>query len=229
MRLNRVRRSQGLQLGWGRWAALGLVLAAGACYPGDGPSNVQDLDVVLTLYDEDVNFGSFQTFAMPDSVVHVGNDTLDILLPVPRTNDDLILGLVADNMIAAGYTRELDPQNNGADLIMLVAAVATEQTEYWAYDPWGYYWGYYPGWGYGGYPSYDPYGYYYPPSYVGSVTFEQGSLLLILVDPRNTNNEEDLPIVWSGVVRGLMNYGGETTRLTETINQAFSQSPYLGR
>ncbi len=215
--------------GMARLAALGLILAVGACYPGDGPTNVQDLDVVLTLYDEDVTFGSFQTFAMPDTVLHVSNDTLDALLPVSRENDELILGLVANNMVAAGYTRELDPEANGADLIMLVGAIATEQTEYWVYYDWYYYWGYYPGWGYSGYPSYGSgYGWYYPPSYVGSTTFEQGSLVLTLVDPSAADGES-LPVVWSGVVRGLLNYGGETTRVTDGVNQAFTQSPYLGR
>ncbi len=229
MRLSQVGESLFSGRVWGRLATFGLILAVGACYPGDGPSDVDDLDVVLTLYDQDVNFGSYQTFAMPDTVMHVNNDTLEALLPVPRTNDGLILDLVASNMVAAGFTRELDPLANGADLIMLVGAIGTEQTEYWAYYDWSYYWGYYPGWGYPGYGGYNPgYGWYYPPAYVGSTTFEQGSLVLTLVDP-NAAAGEAIPVVWSGVVRGLMNYGGATTRITTTINQAFSQSPYLSR
>ena len=214
---------------WRRSAALVLVVAAGACYPGDGPTNVQDLDIVLTLYDQEINFRSFQTFAMPDTVLHVSNDTLDILIPVSRENDELILDLVAENMIAAGYFREFDNHANGADLVMLVGAIATEQTEYWVYQDWWGYWGYWRGWGYPGYPAYGPgYGWYYPPTYVGSTTFEQGSLVLTLVDP-NAAGIDGVPVIWSGVVRGLLNYGGETGRITSGIDQAFSQSPYLGR
>ena len=146
--------------------ALALVLAAGACYPGDGPTNVQDLDVILTLYDQEVNFGSFQTFAMPDTVVHVSNDTLDALVPISRDNDELVLDLVADNLVASGYTREFDALANGADLIMLVSAIGVENTEYWVYQDYWYYWGYWPGWGYPGYPGYGPgYWWYYPPTY----------------------------------------------------------------
>jgi hypothetical protein len=211
------------------FAVLGLAFVAGACYPGDGPTNVQDLDVVLTVYDQDTNFGGFQTFAMPDTVLHVSADIGDDILPLPRTYDDLILGVVANNMTAAGYTRELDAEANGADLVMLVGAIGVEKTQYWVYQDWWSYWGWWPGWGYPGYPGYGPgYGWYYPPTYVGGTSFEQGSLVMTLVDP-NAGDGEAIPVIWSGVVRGLLNYGGEANRLTNTINQAFTQSPYLGR
>jgi len=229
MGLNRETQAKSSFWRWRGSAALALIVAAGACYPGDGPTNVQDLDVILTLYDQEVNFGSFQTFAMPDTVVHVSNDTLDALVPISRDNDELVLDLVADNLVAAGYTREFDALANGADLVMLVSAIGVEHTEYWVYQDYWYYWGYWPGWGYPGYPGYGPgYGWYYPPTYGGSVTFEQGTLLLTLIDPSAADGEA-VPVIWSGVVRGLMNYGGETGRITSGINQAFSQSPYLGR
>ena len=230
MRPNPVGSARSPGRRWGRWAAFGLVLSAAACYPGDGPQNVQDVDVVLTMYDEDVNFASFQTWAMPDTVLHLSSDTLENIIELPRVHDDLILDLVASNMAAAGYTRELDPQTNGADLIMLVGAIGVERTEYWVYYDWWYYWGYYPGWGYPGYPSYGPgYGYYYPPAYVGSTTFEQGSVVLTLVDPSQGDGER-IPVVWTGAVAGLLSESSvPESRITSTINQAFTQSPYLGR
>ena len=229
MKFTNVRVPGGLRGRNGILAALGLVLAVGACYPGDGPTNVQDVDVVLTLYDQTVNFGSFQTFSMPDSVVHVTGSIGDDIITLPRTNDELILGLVANNMTAAGYTREMDPEVNGADLIMLVGAIATEQTEYWVYQDWWSYWGWYPGWGYGGYPGYGAgYGWYYPPTYVGSTSFEQASIVLTLIDPTKGDGDA-VPVVWSGVIRGLLNYGGEAARITSAVNKAFTQSPYLVR
>jgi hypothetical protein len=228
MKLAQVGEMRGSIRGWGRWAALGFVLSAAACYPGDGPTNVQDLDVVLTVHDQDVNFGSFLTFVMPDTVLHVSSDQGDDIIDLPRTADELILSLVADNMAAAGYLRERDWQT-GADLIMLAGAIASEKTEYWAYQDWWNYWGWWPGWGYPGYPGYGPgYGWYYPPGFVGSTTFEAGSVVLTLVDPERGDGDA-IPVIWSGVVRGLLNYGGETARITKSINQMFSQSPYLGR
>ena len=166
---------------------------------------------------------------MPDSVVHVSGGIGDDLINLSRDHDDLILDLVADNMADAGYTREMDPETSGADLIIMVSAIGVEKTEYWAVTDWWGYWGWYPGWGYPGYPGYGPgYGYYYPPTYVGTTEFDQGSLVLTLVDP-NAGEGEILPVVWSGVVRGLLGYGGESARITRGINQAFTQSPYLGR
>ena len=230
MRLNQVGEYLLSRRGWGRLAALGLILMAGACYPGDGPTDVDDLDVVLTLYDQDVNFGGFQTFAMPDSIVEISIDTLDSLIPVSRANDELILDLVADNMAAAGFTRELDALANGADLVLLVTAVGVQKTDYYVYYDWWYYWGYWPGWGYPSYPYYGPgYGYYYPPAYVGDVTYEQGTLLLTLIDPTAADGSSGVPVIWSAAIRGLMNQGSATSRITDGINQAFVQSPYLSR
>lgn len=223
-----VRDLKGRLRGWGRLATLGLVLSGAACYPEDGPTNVQDLDVVLTIHDQDVDFAEFATYAMPDTVLHVSGDEDDDIIDLPRTYDDMILQLVADNMEDAGYVREMDPQTNEADLILLVGAIGTEKTDYWASGGWWGYWGWYPGWGYPGYPGYGPgYGWGYPP-YVGSTTFEQGTLVLTLVDPL-AGDDEELPVIWSGAGRGLLNYGGAEGRITSSINQMFSQSPYLGR
>jgi hypothetical protein len=213
--------------GLGRLAGIGILLAGAACYPGDGPSNVQDLDVVLTLYDTEVDFSTFRTFAMPDSVVHVGSENGDNLIDLPRTYDDLILELAAENMASAGFIREPNPEENGADLVLLVGALGSS-SEYWVYQDWWYYWGWYPGWGYPGYPGYGPgWGWYYPP-YVGTVKFESGSIVLTLVDPTLVDGE-DIPVIWTGVTRGLLEGGGAQGRITYALNQMFTQSPYLGR
>jgi hypothetical protein len=208
---------------------LGFSAAVGGCYPGE-LTNVQDADVVLTVHNESVDFGSFQSFAMPDSVVHVSGKIGDDLINVPRTFDDLILDLAAANMASLGYTRELSPETNGADLILQVAVVGVEKTEYWVYQDWWGYWGWYPGWGYYP-PTYGPgWGYYYPPTYVGSSTFEQGTILLTLVDPNDPDTEDrTIPVVWSGAGRGLLSGGGAEARITRGVNKMFTQSPYLGR
>lgn len=220
-----------------RWAArklaagtaLGLLLWLPACYPGD-PTSIAQLDVVITTHDSTVSFGSFTTYAMPDSVVHIDNDSLfdDLdLVDLPREFDDLIMETVEDNMEALGYDREDDPLNNGADLVMLVAAVGVENTDYWYYGGWWGYWGYYPGWGYwGGYPGY---GWYYPPYWGGSVTYEVGTLMLFLVDPDAYDPELDaIGVVWAGAMRGLLASNPTSARVIDGVDQAFTQSPYLG-
>lgn len=217
--------------GRARVALLGVLVAALACYPGGSPTGVEDFDAAITLYDQEVNFASFATWAMPDSVVHLVPEGIDPdrLPELSREFDDLILDLVETNMNAAGYTREFNADANGADLIMLVGAIAVENTNYWVSQPWWDWYGYWPGWGFPGYPGYGPgYGWYYPPTYVGSTSFDQGTLALTLVDP-NRGDGEELPVVWTGIVRGLAGQANTSSRLTTEINQVFAQSPYLGR
>jgi hypothetical protein len=61
------------------------------------------------------------------------------------------------------------------------------------------------------------------------VRIEQGAVVLTLVDPTLVDpNEERLPVVWAGAMRGLLSGGSGSARVTESINQAFDQSPYLG-
>lgn len=209
---------------------VGLIISSPACYPGD-EVGVEDLDVVLTIHDEDAPFSAYRTFVMPDTVIHEVSDSahIDDIIPLPREYDDLILDLAESNMTALGYTREMDPAQNGADLVLLVSAIGTSETSYWVYYDWWYYWGWWPGWG--------PYSaglgagtsYYYPPGYVGSVTVDQGTVILTLLDPNDgASIPESIPLVWSGAIRGLLYGGSSESRITSGINQAFSQSPYLG-
>lgn len=220
----RFARPRAIFRGWGRLAVLGLGLSVGACYPGDGPTNVEDLDVVMTVHDEDVTFSSFQTYAMPDTVVHITGpevgEGIDII-PLTREYDEMILDLAADNMAAAGYMREVDLEDAlDADLVLLVGAIGTEKTQYWVGGGWWGWWGYYPG-----YPGY---GWGWPPYYYGSTTLEQGTLMLTLLDPTGGEGQEG-KVVWSGIVRGLLGYSGAQGRITESINQMFTQSPYLSQ
>ena len=215
----------------GRLALLGLMVSVAGCYPGEGATNVQDLDVVLTIHDEDADFASYRTFAMPDTVLHIVGEGEDSnVIELPRTFDDLILDLVTSNMASLGYIREPDPENNAADLILLVGAVGVERTTYWyGGGCYWYCWGWWPGWG--GYPGYGPgWGWGYPP-YVGSTKFEQGAILLTLIDPNgDTGENEVVPVIWGAGTSGLLSGSGSGgTRITNAINQAFAQSPYLGR
>ena len=204
-----------------RLARLGVVLLAGGCYPGDGPTNVEDLDVVITNRAPDVNFNSYSIYAMPDTVVHFrpNIDEVNDIIELPRTYDQLILDAVAENMEKVGYTRELDPESNGTELVLLVGAVGTKRTSWYMGGGWWDWWGYYPG-----YPGW---GWYYPP-YFEEVTIEQGSLVLFLLDPGDQGGN-DAQVIWAGAARGLVDTRVRSgTRITNAINQMFEQSPYLG-
>ena len=200
--------------------AAALVLCS--CGLDSGFNSIADFDVIVTVYDDQADFGAIQTYAMPDTVAHLGDDKSGS----GRSREDgiydqLILDELAANLEAIGYIREEDPENNGADVVVLAGVTSTEW-EVWVSNPW-YDWGY---WGY-----YSDYYYYYPPcSGCGnSYTFTTGSLLVIMED-RNAAEEEIIPVLWAAGMNGLVE--GSTSsirnRIIDGIEQAFAQSSYLG-
>lgn len=205
------------------WFALGLVvaytLALGSCYPGD-QLTVDEADVVVTLFDPDADFATKQSYAMPDSVIHLvpegGTDDIS------RDFDAEILAQVVSNMGALGFTREGDPDD--ADVIMLVAITVREQIGYTG-NPWGGYWGWYypysPGWGWGYYPWYGGGGTIY--------TYRTGTLFMEMIDPAAADSTlEKVPTIWIGALNGMVEGDAVEERIIDGINQAFAQSPYLG-
>ncbi len=223
----------GTATGFGGTRLLAFAIAAmtmGGCYPGE-LLNVQDADIVITAYDDSFAFSTAQTWAMPDTVVAINLDNSNNLYA--HAFDQDILDRVASNMAALGYTREMDPATNGADLILLVQANVSNNYSAYTYYPYDPYWGSYPGWNYwGGYPGYG--GYYpwyggYPTTVVTNT--KTGSIIIEMVDPNVevTGSEgPSLTVRWAAVLNGLAQGSATGARLTRAIDQAFDQSPYLG-
>ena len=177
-----------------------------SCYPGD-PISPSDTDVVTTFKNSAADFSARFTYAMPDSVIHLGKDG-----PVESESpaiDQQILSAVERNMAAAGYTPEANPDQ--AD-VLVVAVVRTTQWVTGGCYPW--YWGYY-------YPY--P-GYCYPVAY----TYETGSLLIIMVDPERSGENDPREALWIAGINGLLSSSSNTAaRINSNVDQAFKQSPYL--
>ncbi len=195
-----------------------LLVVMWSCYPG-GPETNADTDVALTYYDDQYNFGSVRTYAMPNEVfLREGSDDVDISL------SDHILAEVARNMAQAGYVREHNPQQNGADAVVVVSVSRTTTT--WV--GWAPGWGGWPGWGWWGgwYPGG---GMYYPWPIVGS--FTTGSLFMEFIDGDDLGPDiEQITARWAGVMTGLLgSQGVAADRITRAIDQCFRQSPYLGQ
>jgi hypothetical protein len=123
-------------------------------------------------------------------------------------------------MEALGYVREMDPQNNGADSVVIVSKTKTDITVV-GWVP-GY--PYYPGWGYPGWGWYGP---WYPVA--GS--YSTGTVFIEFASADDVNvPEKQVNASWSGVFNGILGTSASATatRITSAINQAFKQSPYLG-
>ncbi len=195
-------------------AAASLVLAA--CYP-NGPEYAEDTDVVITSFDEGYNFSDKQTFAMPDKIVvdveiDEGDTTYEYMADKFATP---ILETIQGNMEELGYNRvdvDEDPD------LLLTPAGFTSTTyfySYW-YDWWyGGYWGW--GWGW-----------YYPPYYTVS-SYTTGTMVMVLSDPNQASDSpiNRSPTIWLSAANGLLSGAYDISRITNSIDQSFEQSPYL--
>ena len=187
---------------------LSIIVLLGSCYP-DGVEYYDETDIVYTNYDDQFDFTSQGTYAIPDKIVKIQGDIIQGEPPefVKEPQNTQMLQKMEANMTTLGWTKVEDPAT--ADLVFF-PAVWTNTTIYYWYDYWCWYNPYYCGWGWG-YPS------------VSSYT--SGTLVMTLV--ADGEDYIDPTRVWTGAVNGLLSGSYNTTRVNKAIDQAFEQSPYL--
>lgn len=207
-----------------------------SCYrpPNDTVFN-EDLDLVITNY-EDINYGAeYETYRIADSfslVSNVKDFTLD------DANDpklrSTIKGAIADAMDAYGYVLTTDTPD--IYIPVTISYINTKGVTYYPiYSPgWG--WGYgYPGYGYG-------YGYgwggYYSWGYIPTTfNYDQGSVLVDWLDLKNRKPPLSGDTIWrvetvwnmgiSGLIENSKSTSDRDNRLEAAISKGFEQSPYL--
>jgi hypothetical protein len=186
---------------------LSIIILMVSCYP-NGAEYYEDLDIVYTNYDDQFDFVSKGTYAIPDKIVKIEGDVAEEDGPefVKEPQNTQMLSQIKTNMAALGWGITDDPAN--ADLV-LFPAVWTNTTVYYWYDYWCWYY-YYCGWGWG-YPQ--------------VTSYTTGTLIMTLV----ADGEEFIEPsrVWTAAANGLLSGSYNTTRVTNAIDQAFEQSPYL--
>jgi hypothetical protein len=187
-------------------ASLALLLVS--CYPGEIDS-YDELDIVYTNYTESFDFASKGTYALPDKIVKVTGNLAEDELPeyVKEPYNTQMLQQIEENMTALGWTKAADPES--ADLALFPAVWTNTTVVYW-YDYWCWYYYYYCGWG------------YYYPTYTSYTT---GTFVMTLV--AYGDEYVDPTSVWTAAVNGLVSGSYNATRVTNGIDQAFEQSPYL--
>ena len=191
-----------------------LALTLNSCYNDYGMST-SDYDVVLTLYDDEANFGQYKTYAILDTVFHITENGEDSKL-LTREYDDEIIGRIESNMLNLGFTKQNNPETVQPDVVVVVAATASRNFNIWSWYP-----GYgYPGWGWWG-------GWYYPWTTV--TAYEVGTLLFTIVDTEDIDLENlRANGVWIAGINGILqSSNANLSRLNGHIDQAFAQSGYL--
>ena len=174
-----------------------------SCYPGDALSP-SDTDVIATFYKDGTDFSSKLTYAMPDSVIHIGSG--DEALDEEGPYDRQILNRIEDNLKQIGYEEEENPEN--AD-VLVVAAISTST---WVSG------GCYPYWGW-----WYPYPWCVPYSY----SWQTGSILISMTE---SDEQVDTDAIWFTGINGIPENTSANTsvRINNNIDQAFTQSPSLG-
>ncbi len=195
-----------------------LLLTFTSCYSDYGLSTA-DYDTIITLFDNNANFKK-PTYAMPDTVVHFVEEGEED--DIDRSKDALILQTIENNMTKLGYERvPVDTSANAPGFVMLVGVTVTDHYGRVYYPGWGYWggwgwWGGYPGWGYPG----------------GSViySYTTGTIFMTMLDPEKTiSGDQKFGAVWLARINGVVSSSLNTSaRITQKINDAFNQSPYLG-
>lgn len=214
--------------GWG--AAVLVAVSTGVlvgCYPGE-VTGVSDLDLVVTQFDEEYDFSSNRTWAMPDSIVHVC-DFVEVsgCIELSRDNDAQVLAKIATEMSDLGYTRipaDEISDTNVPDVVLLTSALGVRTTVIYNWWPgWGWWggWGWCPGcWGPG-------WGWGYPPA-VGVSSYTTGTLVVSMIDPSaEPSQDQNIVTPWNGVVDGLLTSSPTAQRVDRGLTQMFAQSPYL--
>jgi hypothetical protein len=204
------------------------LLWLGGCYPGTSKIT-EELDVVVTRYDEDENFQRFTTYFIEDTIIQLGDPESSDYIPLDITREDMdrIIGQVRTNMEAYSYTAIDDPITTVPDVAIFIEVIAERKTVIYTYPGYGWGWG---GW-WGGYPGWGPgWGGWYPPS-VGGYTYPVGTVLVNYIDVNGIVREDGktfVPTPWLGILNGLLyETSAGDARVTNAIDQMFDQSQYL--
>ncbi len=201
-----------------------LALMAIACHKEPSPQDSDNEYLVYTSPSKDVNFASFQTFDLADSLLVIGQSEKP---QYSQSNNALaLIQAVRTNMEKLGYI--YTPDNPDADLgIQMTYLVKTERYVKYYNDP--YWWLDYPGYWPSGYWG-NWTGFYYP--YPVTYTYTTNALLVDMVDL--TGEEKDgtpLEVVWTTYIGGPagVSVQSDVNRMKASVDQAFAQSPYLSK
>ena len=173
--------------------------------------------IYITDHDSSVNFSSFKTFSIVDTVSIIEDGQLSGKQLTAW--DASILNAVAAEMTARGYTAVDRSQN--PDLGVNVSRIYNTYNGVMSYpDYWGGYGGYYDPF-YWGYPGSS---YYFPERYsIYQIT--EGAASIDLLDLKTASTTKQIRGVWNGLIRGTGVFN--VNNASSQVKALFDQSPYL--
>ena len=199
-------------------SAATVVLAFSACKKEPLNNLTQDESrIYITNHDESVDFANYTTFSISDSVAVIEDNQL---VEKATTQTDLaFINAVKTLMQQRGYTLVSHDQN--PDIGITVNRVYNTYTGVFSYNDYlGDYYGYWDPY-YWGYPGYG-YGY---PTYYGVYQSQEGALSIDMVDLKNAAANNQINIVWNGLIRGSGIF--KAAKADSQVQALFDQSAYL--
>lgn len=193
-----------------------------ACEPPDDTMRLLDDLVVSTNYDTEANFSEYLTYSMAtDTIGFYSNQSKDTIIIQAKSNFPRpVLARVNQNLQSRGFQRVA--RNEDPDLRVNVYVV-NDFNLYQTISYPGYYYPSYYGYGYGyggfygGYP------------YVSTYAQNTGSLIIEILDLRHITPDNKVKSIWNAYMGDVYSTIELIRQSEEAIDQAFVQSPYLGR
>jgi hypothetical protein len=176
-------------------------------YPPQSDRLLEDL-AVITQYNTKAVFTDYTTYYIYDTITKItdiGASTISASDAAPA------IQAIVKNMNARGYEQHTNVTDN---VDMRIRVIYYENSTVYTYS---YYW-------YGGYYPYYP----YYPVYYSSYTTGLADIELADMTAANIVNNQ-VPILWSAGIRGLLTGSHTTSEITGRIDQAFIQTPQLTR
>ena len=193
-----------------------LPLLAVSCEKDPDMSELDADLAVYTDYDSSVDFGTYKTYFLPDSILEAGGHKA---IYWKDENAMKIINAVESQMNERGYTRLTDPEDkDNADLgIQLSYIDESHQVVsggyfggWWDYGYWGPWWG----------------GWYYP--YPVTYTYSTNTLVMEMVDLTGDSESKNIPVIWCSNASGAQYSGMYNLQLlVNSVGQAFKQSEYI--
>lgn len=193
-----------------------LVLTSGCSFFSNDTSETENQYISLVYKSPDSKF-TYQTYAITDSVLYVNGDKNE------RTSNSLtekVVDLVASQMDACNYKRITD-KSVKPDIIVDLSFIITTTTAIYPGYWWDWDWWYWYDWYYPIYP-------YYPyPMYPIASSYSSGSLVIEIVDVNQalTEDNKNVPIVWHGLVRGIIGVDHSDGDMKDAIEKCFTLIP----
>jgi hypothetical protein len=196
-----------------------LALIVAACRLQPGADELLNDMVVVTNYDESVDFDTFPTYTIPDDSIGLITNESNMEW-ITDNYASMVTEALRRNMSSTGRTRvEKDESPALAINVYVVRDVRVYQNVVYPN-----YYGY-PGYGYGGYYGYP--GYF---NYPQVINYQSQSAIMIIemVDLVNIDpGSGETRVIWAANIGDLINTYDRDSKVVEAIDQAFAQSEYL--